>query len=293
MSDQVIVGFPKQGAEFTITGSTFSASYPITNVLDTTYAKVARSVGLSGVTITGTTQYWTSLRMFGIAAHNMTLEATYRLRLYDDTNSPTILLYDSGVQLVWDAVYDFNRPLETDNWFTNQYGTDEVAGQIPFCPILLDQDYSVTRWVLELFDADNPAGHIDIGYLEVTTGWELSVNPETPADYGYKSFTRVNDIDGGLKRFEVFAPSYTFEGRIPFMDRVEVQQQAMELFRQYGLHTPFMWMPHPNNKEQWLRNCKMVTLADLGLFSYVVNGTGAEGDIGFDSVPLKLEEYKG
>ena len=288
-----IIGYPRKGENFTLSGGDWTTRYPLSNALLDEYARVARSASLdyADTVIVGNSTNVHPIRMFGIAAHNMTLEATYRLRLYDNTNSPSTLLYDSGIQLVWPATYTYEgRQWDTDNFWTGQYSEGELSGQISFCPILLDTDYLCDHFVLELFDENNAAGFIDVGLLEIASGWQLSVNPEIGANYGYRYFTITTDLPGGLKRHDPYPPSYIFEGSIPYMDRQEVQNNAMELWRQYGVHRPFMWMPHPDNPESWLKNSKMVNLVDPGLFAYAVSNADGEDS---DSMPLKLEEYKG
>lgn len=283
-----IIGYPRQNSKFTLSGGSWQAAYPVTNAHNDEYARVARSTNdsNSSTIITGTAANVVPIRICGIAAHNISLGGSFRLRFYDKTDSPSVLVYDSGVQDVWSAVYTYEgRIWDTFNFWTGQYTQEELQGQIPFRPILLNETVLADYFILEIFDDANPAGYIDIGLFEIASGWEFSVNPEYGAQYGYRQFTRSTEVDGGLRRYEVFAPSYVFEGSIPFMDRREVQNQAAELFRQYGISTPFIWMPEPDNQELWLRNSKMVNLVETGLFGYIVKD--------FDSVPLRLEEYKG
>lgn len=288
---RAIIGFPSRRDDFTLFSGNWDAAYPVENAQDTEFARVARTTGVvdGDAVIKGSASNLLPLRIFGVAAHNMTLDATYRLRLYEDTASPSVEVYDTGVQLVWPAVYTYEgRDWDTENFWTGQYASAEIAGQIPFLPILLDQKYLASSFTLEFFDSSNPAGVIDIGFVDPASGWELSVEPAAGGDsqYGLKSFTRTTTLDGGLKRHEVFAPSYVFQGSIPIMDRAEVQNNAAELYRQHGVHEPFIWIPHPDEPEYALRNSKLVNLAELGLFSYIVGGQA-------DSFPLNLEEFKG
>lgn len=288
-----IVGFQRQTDNFTLSGGQWSAQYPIENCQNDEYARVARSDSAQDgdTVIIGNSDFIRPLRMFGIAAHNMTLDAAFRLRLYDNTSSPSVLVYDSGIQLVWPAAYTYQgRQWDTYNFWTGQYSDAEIVGQIPFRPILLDADYLADGWILELFDESNPSNYVDIGLLEATSGWQLSVNPEIGANYGYKFYTQTTELPGGLRRHDVYPPSYVFQGSIPYMDRQEVQNNAMELWRQYGTHRCFMWMPHPDNPELWLRNSKMVNLVEPGLFGYAISNENGEDS---DSMPLNLEEYKG
>lgn len=280
-----IIGFPKQGRYFSVTGSAdFDPEYPAENVLNPEYARVARC-NATEAWLRYSSEYLRPIRMFGIA-HRCTLGAYANIRMYDSSISPSILVKDTGPFLLWPAVYTYEgRQWDTFNFWTGQYSDEEREGQIPFTPVLLDDHYLSNDIIMEVFDPDHPDERIDLSFTEVTSGWQLTVNPETPADYGYKSYTITSTNDGGLRRHQVYAPSYVFQGKIPFMGRQEVQNNAAELIRQYGEHTPFMWMPDPDKPEEWLRNSKMVNLVELALLSYIVEG--------YDAVPLNLEEWKG
>lgn len=288
MTKKVIAGFPRQTSKFTVSSdATFDPDYPITNVQTDEYARIARTTDNDEFTITGTSTTPLPMRCFAICAHNGDINAEYQLKIYDDSVSPSELLVDTGLEPMWPSAYGYaGRIWETFNFWTGQYSDDELDGQIPQTTILLDELVIGHRWELTIKNPTNPASEFDIGLIEVASSWEFSVNPSTPGSrYGYNSYTRTKRIDGGLKRFEVFDPSYVFQGEVLYMDRDEVQNNAMELYRQHGEHTPFLWIPHPHDKKTWIRNSKMVNLAALGLFGYITDG--------YDTFPLNLEEYKG
>lgn len=283
-----IVGFQRQTGNFTYSEGDWNADYPVSNATNDEYARVARSNSLlpAATRIRGFSPDVVAIRAAAICAHSCSLSGAFKLTFYDSTNSPSITVWESGIQDVWPAAYTYDgRDWENQNFWSGQYTESEIAGQIPLRPIPLETTVLANEFLLEIFDEDNPNGYIDIGLLEIASGWELSVNPEYGAQYGYRQYTRTTEIDGGLRRHEVFPPSYVFEGSVPFMSRDEVQYQMMELIRQHGIHKPFLWIPEPDNPQSWLRNSKMVTLDDPGLMSYITDG--------FDSLPLRLLEYKG
>ena len=287
-----IIGYPSHTKNFTYSGVGFEASYPATNAANTTYARVARSTDLTAspvpsVYLRGTSSAPRPLRLFGIAAHNMRPATTpkYRLRLYSDS-AWTAEIYDSGETPVWDAVYSYaGRSWYTPFFWTGTYSNEEIQGQIPFLPILLDQSYQVRSWQLDLIDPNNADGFVQVGLFEVASAFQLPVNPSVGASYGLRQFTKVTELDGGLKRFDTYDPAYVFEGSIEYMPQDDVMNTFFELSRQYGLHTPFIWLPYPKRLTTWLKTSKMVTQVDTGLFAH------AEWEV--ESVPLRLQEWKG
>lgn len=286
---RAILGFPRVADEFTLSGGSYESRYPIANYYTDEYAACVRTTSAtsSDTFIRGVASSLIIARAFMINAHNMTLDATYRLRLFDNTNgSPSEVVYDSDAQRVWKAPYQYaGRLFETFNFWTGDYTEAELEGQIPRAAIVLDDYYSFDEFLLEFFDESNPDGYVQVGNLDINEGWEVTTNPEINAEYGSNQTTRVKEIDGDLTRFEVFTPSYVFRGVIPTLDRVEVQNKAAELYRQFGIHKPFMWIPEPDDESRYLREAKMVRLAETTLFSYV--------SIDYDAVPLNLTEWKG
>jgi hypothetical protein len=269
-----LFGFPRHTDDFTLTGSHWDSDYPVTNLQDLEFAKVARSTSLGvgspddPVIVQGTSSTTISVQAFGIAAHTLSLTATYRLQLYSDTGLTT-QIYDSGLQDVWPV----------------SYTAAELEGQIPLNPILLSQAYSIRGFKLSLYDPDNDLAYFDIGYLEIAEAWQPSVGIEMGAQFGYINYTETDTLPGGLERHTVYAPSFTFSGQIPYLDETEADENAMELFRQLGVHTPFMFVLHPTRSETWLRKAKMVTLVDPGLLSYATYS--------LETVPISVKEYKG
>jgi hypothetical protein len=285
-----LYGITRQQSNFTLSATNWNASWPVTNLQDDEYAKVGRSVGIGGESpdatpvISGTSNALRAVQAFAICAHNMSLTATYRLQLFRDT-AMTEELYDSGSQKVWPAVYVYDRNFETDNFWSGQYSTAEIAGQIPLRPIILDQNYSIRGWKLTLFDPQNSDGHVQIGLLEVAEGWQPSAGIELGAQDGYRSFTAITELPGGLERHDIYPAGYTVQGVMPYLQQDEAQERGYELLRQYDVHTPFLFVLHPSRPRTWLRTAKMVKHAGLELFVHsqpLLTG-----------MPVNHKEYKG
>ena len=286
-----LIGITRQQSNFSFSGSNWEASWPVTNLQNDEYAKVARSTGVGGESpdltpvITGTSATLRAVQALAICAHNMSLTATYRLQLFDDT-SLTSELYDSGSQKVWPSVYGYEgRQWITDNFWSGQYSTAEIAGQIPLCPIALDQNYSIRGFKLTLYDPANTDGYIQAGLLEIAEGWQPTAGVRMGSRDGYRSFSRTTQLPAGLERHDAFPAGYAVQGDIPYLEQDEAQGRAYEWLRQYDVHTPFFFMLHPQRPTTWLRTAKMMKHAGLDLFVH------PEPEL--TGIPLNLKEYKG
>lgn len=286
-----VFGFPRQTNNFTFLGENWTTEYPVTNLQNAVFANVARSTSLGNGTpgdqpaVIGISDVPRRVRLIGVAAHSITRSGEYRFYGYSDTLM-TQLAVDTGRQPVWPAPYTYEgRPWDTPFFWTGQYTAEELAGQIPFLPILLDADYSLSAFRIEFYDQANPAGYIQIGMLEIASCWQPSSGVEIGAQDGYRFYTQTSELLGGLKRYDVYPPSYVFQGNIPMLTEDERQNYAMELVRQCGYHVPFIFILHPTRPSTWIRTAKMMSIREPGLFTYA--------SYGYDAFPLNLEEYKG
>lgn len=282
-----IIGFPAHTEAFTFGGGSWTVARPVSMVGDLVFAKAARSTDAANAStiITATSTAFKPVRLFGIAAHNMTLDAEYKLTLYSDVALATEL-YTTGRKKVWPSVYNYAaRNWYTPFFWTGQYSTDEIEGQIPFLPILLPQLYNIKGLKLELFDDANPDGYVEVGYFEIAEAWQISVGIAYNSQYGYQEYTQITDLRGGLDRTFKEQPSYVFDGEIPALPESEIFNNALELRRRYGIVRPFIWMPYPTRQTTWLKTCKMVKLRGDSLIQHVA--------LGHDKLPISVKEYKG
>jgi hypothetical protein len=287
---EMLIGYPKLNHKFSYGGGAWQAGYPATNASNPTYAKVARSIDLQpeNTQIILTSAYRYYLKLIGFFAHNMDLSAGFRISCYDHISSPEILLYQSNIERVWQSVYDTSvRPFETENWWTGQYTDEERANQIPSRTVILPDNIACSKIVVEFFNETNPKGFIDIGLLEISSAITLEPleQPVWGSNWGYISESKTTRLDGGLLQAEIYAPSYVFQGEIGAMENIKARGAISELFRQYGNHKPFMWIPFPDDQLTNLRESKMVTNENDNLLSYLTNE--------YMNFSLNLREWKG
>src|SRR5258708_5693879 len=122
-SSAAIMGWPSVTANFTLSGGSWNASYPRTNLQSLPLSRVARSTDLNtaNTAIIATSSVTRRVGLIALARHNFSLTATIRVRLYADAGMLT-LIYDSGVVDVWPEVYPYGQlEWEDDNFWTGKY----------------------------------------------------------------------------------------------------------------------------------------------------------------------------
>lgn len=277
---RAVIGYPEWSREVTYTGVGWSENYPVEHVGTYELPRVARSTGLSA-TIIGTLEQLRPLQMIGLCGHNMSQTGQYRIRLYRDA-ARTQLVHDTGYQQVWPVVYGYaSRDFYTPNFWTGQYAQREMQGQHPTCIVWLAQRHYATAIEVELTDT-HAVGYIDLGYLALAEGWQLSVNPSQGAQFGFEMNDVVTKAAGGSKYVEQRPKARLFRGTIDYMDKQEVKERAYEMWRQLGVVIPFLWLLNPDDTRNRVRDSYLAQLEDPGLFAYTASTKA--------SVPLNIRE---
>lgn len=284
MAERAIFGWPRWTDKVTLTGGSWNATYPRDNLKTLPLARVARSTDatVSSTQVIGTLDQARGVRLLALVRHNLTLAATFRLRLFSDA-ARTTQIYDSGVTNVWPAVYPTETlEWEDDNWWTGSYTTAELTGQQWVRPIWLGRLYVARAFELEIADTANPAGYVEIGLLEVAQGWQTTVNMA----YGYQEGWRFRSVGvealGGGMYFDRRDKPRVARGEVNYLPRDEAMARYFEMLRQQDLTDPLLWFPFPDETIHWLRTVWLARLVDPGLMAITV----------FDrnTVPFALEE---
>jgi hypothetical protein len=209
------------------------------NTLTLHAAPAAASVGAGALDITSA----------GIGSHEMLSD----------------LRYDSDWDDVWPVVYGDMPEWEDDNWWSGKYSEEDIAKwKIKTRPYLLDRLYLFSVATLE-FDS---ASSIDIGLWEISKGWQFETNFAPGAQFHFRIRSKSVEHWGGGKGFERLNKPRTFRGQIAMASMTEAMEQGFEDVFNNDITEPFIWMPHPSDPQQWLRNSYFARNVDPGAPSY-------------------------
>ena len=198
----VLFCYPNLTDDGTLSGGSWEASLPLTNLQDARHAKKARSTDDAAASTLvnvdlGADRY---VRAVGIISHNLTLAtATVRVRLGNDSafvsqnyDSGTInlndyaLIYPPGVLITGDpgegddklpqAEYDLGYPLDYFDFF-NSNG----------------------RYLrIEFVDTANVDTWVEFGRLWIAWGWRPTLNAETGLEIGWDTSSTSTETEGGV-----------------------------------------------------------------------------------------------
>jgi len=282
--ERAVIGWPVHTSAATFTGGSWESSYPVTNAGALPLAKVARSADaeLASTQLVATFPAQRAVRALALVRHSISLAGLVRIRLYSDAGLATNI-YDSGWVDVWPVVYPSETlEWESDNWWTGKYTATEIAGYVWTRPFWLSQAYMTRAVKIEIDDTTNAAGYVDLGYLLLAQGFQLSINPEWGAKYGFEFNTESQRALGGAEYFDRRPKARVFQGVVPHMPRDDALARHFELARQADLDQPFLWFPHPAETIHWLRTVFLARNDDPGLFAIASRGR--------DEVPISVKE---
>lgn len=277
MAENAYFGFPRVTEQFpTLSGGSWRATYPLTNLQSLPLSQVARSLDATtgSTSIVATASSPQSCSVVALAGHNMTQAATIRVRTWTDTAGTTGLV-DSSAMNVWAA----------------SYTAAEVAGTLPlwFYRFADPGPATVGKMQIDITDTANPDGYVEAGYLEIAAAFDATYNFAPGAQYGLRWRSLAMEAIGGAAYIDRRDHPRVWKCEFQFTPRDDALDKFYELQRQHGMHQPVLFVPLPSETNHLLRTAMFARLLDPGLST--MRFMSASGLI--DSVLLSLEEVIG
>src|SRR5260221_31083 len=164
-----------------LSGGSWLSALPLANMQDPDIQKVARSSNATNAATLFTINLGSAQPVDGIALGpvNISPGATWRWRGYSDSGY-SVLVYDSGVQIASGSVIDWTGP--SSGWLEWEdpgfwYGIAQALDELPqYLFHIAPTAQLVQYWKLEIFDAANANGFIQIGRLLIARAFRPSIN---------------------------------------------------------------------------------------------------------------------
>lgn len=230
--DKITLCWPNYIDKATLSGGSWVSSFPLSHMQDRRLAVVSRS----NSTDPADTQFIVTLnrrrpvRCVAVAAHNLSVSATVRIRVYRDA-ARTDLIWDSGETWVWPAVYGLSDVVWGDENFWNRRPTQEdQASFTPLMTVFPDVDTTAEAVHVELFDSSNSDGFVSIGRPLIADAWQPIFNASYGIQHGYDTGTEVTQASD-MQRTEYFdavTPKRTVSLSLKHLD---VNEAFMRLHR--------------------------------------------------------------
>jgi len=189
----------------TLSGGGWQATLPLNNLKARQIQKLARSTSAvtSNTLFVADLTQGRSIGVLALAGHN--ISAVGRVRIMGHTaNSWGTPTYDSG----WlDAWAPGIVPIELQAWEMDEFWIGSLTAEFrnsyrsPFIHVLSAEQY-LRYWRVEVDDAANAAGYVQIGRVFLGQAWRPAVNYEYGAELGFEDPSVIDTSLSGAEYFD-------------------------------------------------------------------------------------------
>jgi len=248
-----------------LSGGSWQPTLPLTNLQNRRLAKTARSISLD----LAATQFDADLgqsrlvRVIALVAHNASLGALYRIR-FSAVADFASTAHDTGWQPFWGVVYPFGSlPWGAPNWWTGQYSAEEVAASNATEVTILPRSLPGRYLRVEIDDAANADGYIEIGRLFIADGWQPVRNIIYGASLQWEPRTTVQEALSGAEYFDERQPARVAKVQLDAMTEAEAMSRAFEIQRSVGVSGEVLFVWDPDDTTHALRRQYLARLRAL------------------------------
>lgn len=256
----------------TVSGGSWLAGLPLSNVKDPIYGVPARSFD----TNLTSTQFLVDIgvdkmaRAVALVAHTISLDGKVRIRASEsDPTMNTGLLYDSGWFDAWPSVYQSEAlEWESPNFWEGQYTEEEREGLTFTLIKSADVNLYARYWLIEIDDTVNTDGYVQIGRVFIGEAWQPSINMLYGAGIGLEDDSEISQSVSGSEDFDQRAKYRVAAFTISNLDVDEAYGQAFDLMRRVGVTGEVLFQYDPDDTLHALRRSFVGRLRKLSAIEH-------------------------
>lgn len=269
-----------------LTGGSWLPVLPLTNMQDPDISRVARSTNAANASTLFTIDLGRPQSVDGIAFGpvNMSPGSTWRWRGYSDSGF-TALVYDSGIQNVlgevidWTDTGDWLEWEDSDFWYGSATQLEELAQYLFH---VAPSSKLAQYWKLEMFDASNADGYVEIGRLMIARAFRPTINYSEDNQITPEPLTDVEESLGGQRDYWERGVRRKASYAFPFLTEDEVLGDVFRLALRAGISRHVFVVPDPDDVTTGNRRSFLATMAKAPALRQLLVARG--------SVALDFEE---
>ena len=250
-----------------VSGGSWMAGLPLTNVQNRRISKVARSSNaLTSSTIINLAQSATpaSIGVLALVVHNMSVVAKVRIR-GDDAADFLTPVYDSGWMDVWPAGVIPQELLEweDDNFWLGTVSQNAIAGyRAPFTHYLPEPS-PLRYWRIEIDDTGNSDGWIQVGRVFLGKVWSPEFDMNYGMSLGYSDATASETSLTGEEFFDVRTRYREHKFDLGFLSQNEAFAYVFDMQQQLGTSGELLISADRDDTENTPRTCFLGQLSSI------------------------------
>ncbi len=253
----LVIGAPDWviGSGAGVASGSWSSSYPVSNLLNPSFASVARSANATTAATTFQFDFGRNhtMRVFAVPRHNLTQAGKFRFATFNSTPTTTL---DTG----WINAFPVTIP------------ADDV-GLYPMPLVFLTSTPIAVRYLSVLFDdTANPAGYIELPRVVAAGGWFPTRNAAYGASLGFEDASVVQQGLGGAEYFDVRPKRRVARISLPSLPDAEAISSGLDLQARLGTTSQLFYIADPDDAANRHRRCFLARMRTLSPLESAVFG---------------------
>lgn len=234
----------------TLSGGSWEADLPLTNLQDRRLHYVARSTDAASASTTFDVDLKVARAVFVLAipVHNLTTDATIQVQGASTASFATA-----------NIVYDTT----TLSAFATGLTAENMEGMNVGWTVVLASAETARYWRFAIVDTSNPDGYVELGRVVVAAGWQPTINMAYGARLGLETETGRQYTDGGAAVYTERRVRRTVTCTIPDLPEDEALQNGWDFQRIAQLSRQFMFVWDASDTIHMHRRSFLATLRDL------------------------------
>lgn len=228
--DKVTLCWPNYIDLATLSGGSYEASRPLANAQVRELQELARTTDATttNTKLTITLDKRRTLGAIGIAAHNLSSEASIRFTIKDD--NPAIV-HQSEWLNAWPSVLGLDQlEWEDDNFWLGQLNDEQRAEYTALVTYVFDLVVASYTVEIEIDDTANADGYVEFGRLFIGPNWQPENNMSYGAGWGTDDSSTVDESEGSEAEFFDEGPRRrTFNFALDVLDVEEAYSQIYRM----------------------------------------------------------------
>lgn len=283
----VLFGWPLTSDTATVTGGSWLAALPVTNVQTASLAAVARSTtdALADTILNVDYGAASAVSVVALVRHNMRSTALWRIRGSTVSNFATSV-YDSAWIAVWPVQWPTSTlPAGHPNAATRLFTDAQINALNPprDAVHVLATETSARYWRIEIDETANTDTYVQIGRLVMAPRFQPSQNFDIGSEFGFQDGTAVGESMAGVRYYDVRPKGRTLSlafGSLPDPEAITVMREMVETL---SLSGQLYVVTDPADTYNLQRRSFLANLKELGPVAYAWAAS-------YSSVPLLLHE---
>lgn len=264
----LFLGWPNRIDEAALSGGAWLSGLPLANLKERALSKVCRSVNAS----TGSTVIdldlgqARSLRALALQNHNLSQAGSWRVKLGSSAGASDI--YSGSYQSAWSLSFDSGQ-LEWggNNWWDGMVDDDYIRHPY-IAPMLLPTWYSARYVRIEISDAANPDGYIQMGRIFVGSGFVPALGARYGLSEGWDDVSRLDYTLSGALVADIGRRRRWAKFELGYIKQANETPIVHEMLRRLGTAGEVLYLPNTSNWQDCQRYGFVGRLREMSAIEY-------------------------